>query len=105
MVPERVMNTIRRLATAILLQAQLGDAMPMSRRGQYIGALHEHPQLGPVTPDPLRWDAAPDFLTTTSMTATDNWSMHLRQRRHGRQHRLGRTGHDARTPEPWSDRD
>jgi hypothetical protein len=34
------------------------------------------------------------------MTATEKWSLHPRQRRHDRQHRLGRTGHYARTPEP-----
>ena len=65
------------------------------------GVLIQHPQLGPVTLDPPRWGLLHhDLLTTTSMTATEEGSMHPRQRRHDRQHRLGRTEPYARTPEP-----
>src|SRR5215211_2106017 len=46
------------------------------------GVLIQHPQLGPVTLDPLRWGLLHhDLLTTTSMTATEKESMHPRQRR------------------------
>jgi hypothetical protein len=46
------------------------------------GVLIQHPQLGPVTLDPLRWGLLHhDPLTTTSMTATEKESMHPRQRR------------------------
>src|SRR4029450_10941307 len=66
------------------------------------GVLIQHPQLGLVTLDPLRWGLLHhDLLTSTSMTATEKESMRPRQRRHDPQHRFGRTGHYERTPEPW----
>jgi hypothetical protein len=71
----------------------------MDRREE--GVLVQHPQLGPVMLDPLRWGLPHhDLLTTTSTTATEKESMHPRQRRHDLQHRLGRTRHYERTPEP-----
>jgi hypothetical protein len=42
----------------------------MDRREE--GVLIQHPQLGPVTLDPLRWGLVHhDLLTTTSVTATE----------------------------------
>jgi hypothetical protein len=71
----------------------------MDRREE--GVRIPHPQLGPgdARSPPLGL-LRHDLLTTTSMTATEKESMHPRQRRHDLQHRLGRTGHYERTPEP-----